>query len=261
MIYIIQKERLNLIMSKLELKKILSLKEIIKLTGASRDTARRDVIKLVEKNLVHRTYGGIALPESFKQLDNYLKRSSEQNHEKKQLAKAASRLIKDSQTIYLDVSTTVSFIPQYLEENKAPFTVTNSIDIADQLLRNSSCQTRILGGNLDREKRCVVGTKPLRELDDYKFDLALLSVVGLGSDGIYYAHEEDIDLKSKIRRQSGKVVFLIDTSKLNTTHNFKVFDFKEVDIVILNERLSKELEVLLKNNHVQIIYTEGEQDD
>ncbi|WP_440898049.1 DeoR/GlpR family DNA-binding transcription regulator [Amphibacillus sp. Q70] len=258
MIYIIQKERLNLIMSKLELKKSLSLKEIIELTGASRDTARRDVIKLAEKNLVQRTYGGIALPESFKQLDNYLKRSSKQNHEKKQLAESASQLIKNSQTVYLDVSTTVSFIPQYLKETETLFTVTNSIDIADQLLRNTSCRTRILGGNLDQEKRCVVGTKPLRELDDYKFDLAFLSVAGLGSDGIYYAHEEDIDLKNKIRMQSEKVIFLIDTSKLNMTHNFKVFDFTEVDIIILNGRLSKELEVLLKNNHVQIIYTEGD---
>ena len=40
-------------------------KDIVQLTGASRDTARRDTIKLADNNLVIRTYGGISLANSF----------------------------------------------------------------------------------------------------------------------------------------------------------------------------------------------------
>ncbi|MGE9790614.1 DeoR family transcriptional regulator [Enterococcus faecalis] len=40
----------------------------MQLTGASRDTARRDTIKLTDNNLVIRTYGGISLANSFNKI-------------------------------------------------------------------------------------------------------------------------------------------------------------------------------------------------
>lgn len=57
-----QQERMNRILAELETKQSLSLKDIMTITGASRDTARRDIVKLIEKNAVDRTYGGISLP-------------------------------------------------------------------------------------------------------------------------------------------------------------------------------------------------------
>ncbi|MDD9150169.1 DeoR/GlpR family DNA-binding transcription regulator [Sporolactobacillus sp. CQH2019] len=260
----IQKKRLALILSKLELEKALSLKEIIALTGVSRDTARRDIVKLFENDLVKRTYGGITLPNSFRKIDNYLERSSELNKEKQQLAAAAGKLIQDVGSIYLDVSTTVSFIPHYLKTMQAGselFAATNSIDIADQLLRDTECTVRILGGNIDREKRCVIGTRPLSELDDYKFGMAFLSAVGIDSDGVYYAFEEDIDMKKKIRLQTEILVLLIDASKINQTHKFRGYELSDIDILVTNKQLPDGLVSLLNQSRVTVVYTEeGEHD-
>ncbi|KRN98423.1 DeoR/GlpR family DNA-binding transcription regulator [Companilactobacillus kimchiensis] len=248
-----QKERLDLILKTLQERQTLSLKEIIDLTNSSRDTARRDIVKLSDNNLVERNYGGISLPDTFKKLDNYLKRSDDFVNAKKELAKRAAVFAQQATQIYLDVSTTVEFMPKFLT-NPNLFAVTNSLDIADQMLRHSACKTRILGGNLDAEKRCVVGTRPCLDLENYTFDYAFLSSVGIDQDGIYYAYEDDIDYKAKIRKQSKKLVLLLDNSKVNVKHNFKVLNLNQIDYIITNDQLPQKLMNKLLKSKTQMIY-------
>lgn len=248
-----QKERLDLILKTLQKRQSLSLKEIIELTQSSRDTARRDVVKLTESNLVERNYGGISLPNTFKKLDNYLERSDDFVNDKKALAKSAATFANQATQIYLDVSTTVEFMPRYLT-NSNLFAVTNSLDIADQLMRNAPCKSRILGGNLDAEKRCVTGTKPCLDLENYTFDYAFLSSVGIDENGIYYAYDDDIDYKTKIRQQAKKLVLLLDSSKVNVKHNFRVLDLNQIDYIITNDKLPQNLENRLLKSKTQMIY-------
>ncbi|WP_237163224.1 DeoR/GlpR family DNA-binding transcription regulator [Paenibacillus sp. BIHB 4019] len=211
-------------------------------------------MKLTENNLVKRTYGGVSLPDRFNRLDNYLERAEDLITEKKQLAIAASKLITSDKMVYLDVSTTVSFIPQCIKSQDNNFFITNSLDIADQLLQHTDSKTRILGGNLDKEKRCVIGTKVLSELSNYNFDISFLSIAGIDADGIYYAYEEDIELKRMIKKQTGLLVLLVDETKINVSHNFKVFNMEDIDIIITNKILPVELSNLLDNHRVMIIY-------
>lgn len=253
MVIFMQKERLDLILKTLQKRQSLSLKEIIELTQSSRDTARRDVVKLTESNLVERNYGGISLPNTFKKLDNYLQRSDDFVNAKKALAKSAATFANQATQIYLDVSTTVEFMPRYLT-NPNLFAVTNSLDIADQLMRNAACKSRILGGNLDAEKRCVTGTKPCLDLENYTFDYAFLSSVGIDENGIYYAYDDDIDYKAKIRQQAKKLVLLLDSSKVNVKHNFRVLDLNQIDYIITNDKLPQNLENRLLKSKTQMIY-------
>lgn len=248
-----QKERLELIMKTLQEKQTLSLKEIIDLTNTSRDTARRDIVKLTDSDLVERNYGGISLPNTFKKLDNYLKRNDQHIADKKDLAKKAAVFANQANQIYLDVSTTVSFMSRYITK-KDLFAVTNSLDIADQMIRHAPCKSRILGGTLDSEKRCVVGTKPCLDMENYLFDYAFLSCVGIDEQGIYYAYEDDIDYKAKIRKQAKKIVLLLDRSKVNVQHNFKVLNLNQIDYIITNEELPQKLENKLIKSKTQMIY-------
>ncbi|RSU12995.1 alkaline phosphatase [Vagococcus acidifermentans] len=242
-----------MILSTLKKEKSLSLKKIMSLTNVSRDTARRDIVTLTENNLVRRTYGGIAQLDSFKELDSFLTRSSHKSREKFLLAKEASKLIAEDDLVYLDVSTTVSLVPQNLPEHLNNLIVTNSIDIANQLLTYSNCHCRLLGGNLDKKKRCVVGTKPLRELDDYLIDLAVIGVVGIDEKGVYYAYEEDIEMKRKIRLQSKKIALLVDSTKIGEAHKFRVFNFDEIDAILVTAELPGSLLRRMKEHHVEII--------
>jgi Transcriptional regulators of sugar metabolism len=122
------------------------------------------------------------------------------------------------------------------------------------LLRHASGKSRILGGNLDAEKRCVVGTKPCLDIENYTFDYAFLSAVGIDETGVYYAYEDDLDYKAKIRQQTKKVVLLLDSRKIGRKHNFKGFNLEQIDYIIVNKLLPKNLEKQILKANTKIIY-------
>ncbi len=249
-----QHSRLLLIMDNLEKEKSLTLHDIMEITGASRDTVRRDTIKLADNNLVTRTYGGISLPNTFNKIGGYLERTDQELLVKKNIAQEAEKLVKKKQSIYLDVSTTVSLLPQYISSNKAlNLAVTNSIDIADQFLKSSSITPTLLGGTLDRESRSVTGGYPIWELTKYKFDVSFLSCAGIDSQGIYYAHHEDIAMKQAIRESTNKLVVLCDYTKINLKHNYLIYTFDEIDYLITNKKIPEKLGAKIGND--KIIYT------
>lgn len=240
-------------MERLEKEKSLTLQDIMQLTGVSRDTARRDTIKLTDSNLVIRTYGGISLANSFNKIDGYLGRTDQELQVKKQIAKEASKLLLEKQTVYLDVSTTISLLPQYLANRNINLAVTNSIDIADQFLKTTSIPTTILGGTLNRESRSVTGGYPIWELTKYRFDSSFLSCAGINNQGIYYAHKEDIAMKQAVREKSNKVVLLCDHTKINLSHNYLVYSFEEIDYLITDKKIPEELVVRIGKS--KILYT------
>jgi len=240
-------------MEELKKKKSLSLRDIIELTNSSRDTARRDTIKLSDNNLVVRNYGGISLVNSFNKIDGYLDRTNNMTQIKKELAKKAVSLINQKKLIYFDVSTTISAIPQFLPAKKELHSVTNSIDIADQLLRNTNYKTTMLGGALDGETRSVAGGSPLLELSKYQIDIAFLSCAGIDEKGIYYAHEEDIAMKTKIKEQSKLLVIICDHTKVELSHNFPVYSFDDIDFFITDRKLPTALSE--KVDPTKILYT------
>lgn len=242
-----------IIMERLEKEKSLTLQDIMQLTGVSRDTARRDTIKLTDSNLVIRTYGGISLANSFNKIDGYLGRTDQELQVKKQIAKEASKLVLEKQTVYLDVSTTISLLPQYLANRNINLAVTNSIDIADQFLKTTSIPTTILGGTLNKESRSVTGGYPIWELTKYRFDISFLSCAGINNQGIYYAHEEDIAMKQAIRENSNKLVLLCDHTKINLAHNYLIYPFEEIDYLITDKKIPEELAVKIGKS--KIIYT------
>ncbi len=249
----LQKERLELILEELKKRGTLSLKEIVLLTDSSRDTARRDILRLAQSDIVDRTYGGISLPNTFNRLDEYLIREEDADAEKEVLAKTASQLIGDDSYVYLDISTTISHIPRNMKASKNVTVITNSLDIADQLIRNTKCKTKLLGGTLNPITRSVVGNKPMLEMDAYNFDYAFISAAGIDASGIYYAYDEDIAFKRKIRNQTKSLVLLLDSSKIGLRHNYKCLNFEDIDVLVVEGRLPKEVERIVAANNVSII--------
>lgn len=63
-----QEERMQLIMDHLANSGRISIEEICSIFEVSRDTARRDLIKLEDQDLIVRTRGGALLPSPFRNL-------------------------------------------------------------------------------------------------------------------------------------------------------------------------------------------------
>ena len=74
--------------------------EIMDQFHISRDTARRDIVRLVSENLAARTHGGITLNDVH-QIGNYQTRKQKNEEIKNEIGKTAVSLIENNKVIFL----------------------------------------------------------------------------------------------------------------------------------------------------------------
>ena len=97
-----QEERIYKILEILKTKKTMTNQEIMDQFHISRDTARRDIVRLVSENLAVRTHGGITLNDVH-QIGNYQTRKQENEEIKNEIGKTAVSLIENNKVIFLSI--------------------------------------------------------------------------------------------------------------------------------------------------------------
>ncbi|KJB88069.1 hypothetical protein AZ66_09375 [Paenibacillus sp. E194] len=247
-----QEERLLRILTHLEEQDTMTVGEICAMFGISRDTARRDIVKLTESGAVTRTHGGITLPRLEQKIEAYAARLHNEPDGKMRIGRHAAKLVLDHDMVFLDVSTTVQCIIPHLKPAHAT-AVTHSIDNACMLADQATIQTHLLGGIVQPKTRHLSGYSTLDKLRDFQFDKAFLGAAGISEAGIYYHYEEDIYMKREIVSRSRQTIVLADCTKLGHTHYYRGLSLSDIDILITNQPLSPELANAMKANHVQVI--------
>src|SRR5690625_854301 len=114
-LFLYQDERLVYIMEFLRKHKRISVEQICSLFQVSRDTARRDIVKLEKEKSIIRTRGGAILPAVHHVVENYSRRLKIVSEEKKIIGRKASSLIHPDDRIILDTSTTVQSCAEQID--------------------------------------------------------------------------------------------------------------------------------------------------
>ena len=247
-----QDERLIRILDYLELHKTMNIKQMCQEFNISRDTARRDIVKLSQHKAVVRTYGGVSLSSFHKKIDNYQERSQSEIEMKKLIGEKAANLIADNEMIYLDVSTTVNFIAQSLH-SKPVTIVTNSIDTAYVSAQTKDTTVHLLGGTLNKSSRHLTGYSTIEKLQDYHFNKVFIGAAGVTESGLFYLFEEDIHFKRELIKHTDQVILLADLSKYNQRQNFRALPLESIDTFITNEAPPDDLYKIMKECGVEVI--------
>lgn len=247
-----QEERLIHIFNYLKSHKTMNIKQMCETFNISRDTARRDIVKLSKHKAVVRTYGGISLASFHKKIDNYQERLQTEFEMKALIGKKAANMIDDNEMIYLDVSTTVNFIAQTLP-SKPVTIVTNSIDTAYMLAQSEHSKIELLGGTLNKSSRHLTGYSTVDKLRDYHFNKVFIGAAGITENGLYYAFEDDIHFKRELIKHADQVILLADHSKYNQRQNYRALTLESIDTFITNEAPPNDLYKVMKECGVEIL--------
>ena len=202
-----QEERLLKILAYLKVHQSMSVADICTHFQVSRDTARRDIVRLVQEGVVVRTHGGVALPELQKELSSYQDRMIEESDSKQRIGREGAMLIRDQETVYMDVSTTVQFVAQHVEA-KGITVVTHSIDNVGILSRRDDLSIYLLGGYLHTQNRLLYGPSVIDKISEIRADKAFIGTTSIQLDGLYYPYEEDVRVKKEMAKQSDQVNFV-----------------------------------------------------
>lgn len=256
MFNLFQEERLALILEYLKKNNRISVEQICTLFHVSRDTARRDLVKLEEDKTIVRTRGGAILPTIHHEIKDYTKRLHIVSEEKRTIGQIAASLITSGDRVILDASTTVQSCAEQLRPIDCTI-ITNSINLAEVLSSNPSVTIQLLGGTLHKEHRFLYGSSVVEKLSEYIADKAFIGVVGVSEHGLTIAHEEDGMVKRKMIKQAKQVIVLADHTKLGKTEFFRFANLDEIDLLITDRIPQQEFLDLLKEHKVELLTTDN----
>lgn len=233
-------KRHEIILSLLNKKNFVSLKEILKATNSSESTIRRDLKSLEIENKLKRVHGGAKSLSRNSIEASYNEKSSLNIDEKKSIALLASTLIEDGDCIYLDGGTTTYSLIEFLSTKKDILVVTNGIHHINALLDNN-IKCFMVGGNLKQSTRVVLGSEAINFLNKFRFDKAFLGTNGAHCElGFTTPDIEEASIKEAAIKLSKESFILCDSTKINAVSFVKFADINQCTLISTsNEKINK----------------------
>jgi len=247
-------ERLNKIKKIIQENKSISIESLVSKLKVSKDTVRRDLIRLEQLNVVKRTHGGAVINNRDALIFDYNQRSEIQNPVKERIAIKAAELIKDNSSVIFDSSTTVETVILHLSD-KNIMAITNSLTNANRLAKNKKCDIKILPGNLHKEQMFLYGSETIQKIEMYHVDYVLLGVFAISDKGLFIHTEEEGLVKRQMVMQGTTVIAVADHTKINTTGFFKVCDLSWINYLVTDELPEGSFMQSLRENNVELILT------
>lgn len=254
-----QEERLQGIMQYLHEHPRIHIETICELFDVSRDTARRDMIKLEEQGSILRTRGGAILPTLSAKVANYGERLHNEatTAAKKTIGRYAASLLHDGDYLLLNASTTVLGFAESIR-TQGHVVVTNSIDIAGSLTQKEKVSVHLLGGQLHPEHRYIYGARALEMLSDYHVHKLFLGTCGITQEGLMNPYEEEAFIVKEMLRRADQIIVLADHTKFGKRQFHRIAGLDRIDMLITDQEPDTALKEALLSHQVDIRIAKGD---
>ena len=253
-----QEQRLTLIKKYLSSHNSITLEEICESLSVSKDTARRDLVKLEERGEIIRIKGGATLPSANRNLIDYKERKATAGKER--IAQSAALLIHDDHDLLMDASSTGALVAKFMGD-KHVNVITNSIDIVDLLGEYTDIQTFLLPGKFNRKNRNLTGPRTIETLNDYKVDQLFFGACGISAEGVTSPDEDEAFLKKKMISCARQVILLADRSKFEKEFLHRVCDITDIDVIVTDKYPDEAVKEKIKENNIHLIVAEDEESE
>ena len=225
------------ILDELEKKEIVYLEQFIEImTEASESTIRRDLRILAQEGKIVLLHGGgIRLKKSSKEVSVISKKFMNVKAKEK-IAKYASSLIQNGDTIYLDSGTTTELMLKYLK-NKDITIITTNTQVINQL-EDTRFECIFVGGEITKSLSSTVGPLTDRILSEFHFNKAFIGANGCTQhNGISTYDLREASKKRIVAENSDICYVLLDSSKIGINGICRVFKINEIKVI--TEKRSK----------------------
>ncbi|MEH0835041.1 DeoR/GlpR family DNA-binding transcription regulator [Pectobacterium cacticida] len=250
----LEETRLHRIQALLSTLNRVSTEKIIQHLGVSRETVRRDILKLEAAGVLRRVHGGIVATTLAPEPPLSI-RSAVREKEKQAIAQVAVQQLKAGQTLFIDAGSTTALLADELLSMPGMTVITNSLTVAQKLSATESMTQHsviLLGGYMGATAQATSGDITLNELARYRADVALLSPVGIdaASGATSFAHHEAAIARSMVQYARTRII-LADHSKIGVTSRVVYATVQEIDMVITDALSTEKAALSLLQAHCQ----------
>lgn len=240
-------ERLLKIINLIEKDGTVSTSKLVKILKVSEATVRRDLDYLEKENKIKRVHGGAILNKIAEEEISIDMKEDLELEAKREIAKLASRYVNDGDSIYLDAGTTTHELIEYIKDKKVKI-VTNGLMHIEKLMKYN-IETCLVGGNLKRKTKAIIGARAIEDLDDFSFDKAFIGVNGINEFNGYTTHDmEEALLKRKAIKKANKTYVLADSTKFDISYFSNIAKLEEAIIITnkkdINEKIKKKTKII-----------------
>lgn len=213
--------------------------------GVTTETIRKDLILLERQGLIRRGKGRAEFINELNE-QNFSDKSREHVAEKRAIAAAATALIPEHVTVFLDAGSTVYELARQLIVRRDLTVVTNFMPAAS-LLSANGLKVILIGGEIRPASGGATGPLATGAIRQIHADLAVLSTSGFqDAAGPCVENFSDASVKRTMLEQARSAMVLADSSKARWRAMVNVAAWQEVDTVISDTALPDGLAGLLR---------------
>ncbi|WP_286813733.1 MULTISPECIES: DeoR/GlpR family DNA-binding transcription regulator [Maribacter] len=232
-------QRYEIILDKLQREKhveVLSLSQDLEVSAV---TIRKDLKALENKGMLFRTHGGASLKKLYINDRPLTEKEKIHIEEKTEIAKAASNLIVENDSIIIASGTTVQALASAIVPLGRLTVITSSIKVVQELMRFDNVDILQLGGYIRNSSLSVIGNYATKILENISCSKLFLGVDGIDVEhGFTTTSLEEAHLNKSMMAAAQKTIVLADSSKFGQKSFAKICEVYDVDEIITDSDLS-----------------------
>jgi DeoR family transcriptional regulator of aga operon len=237
-----------------------SIEDLTGIFGTSAASIRRDLVRLEEQGLVHRTHGGAMLAgqavyEPFRFDSSFRVREERFVQQKQRIAEAAAALIGENETIGFTAGTTTTQVALQLRNRTGLRIVTNAVNIGMELSASTGNDVLLTGGCLRWPGAfSLIGPTATESLNVVVMDRLFLGVCGVDvKHGATTIESEEAAVFRAMVRHARQTIVVADSSKIGMVSPAIISPVADIDLLITDEGITNDVMEAFVKNGVKVI--------
>lgn len=221
----------------------------------SESTVRRDLDYLEETGVAKRTHGGVVYTGPSPKLAHFDQRQALQLDKKRAIARAASQLIEDNDTVLLDGGSTTYELARHLVGRPLQV-VTNSLPVANLFTASDSADLVFVGGYVHTRTGVSFGQYANQMLAELTARRAVISVAGITSRGYFNSHLLLVETERAMMQAVDEVIVVADSTKFGRTSLALLGALDAVDVLVVDQGIEPRWREEVERAGVRLVVAE-----
>ncbi len=237
-----------------------SVDQLAVLLGASAASVRRDLTRLEQHGLVHRTHGGAKLAgqtqyEPFRFDSSFQEREGRFTEEKRRIGLAAAELIREHETVGFTAGTTTTQVARCIRHRSGIHIITNAVNIGMELSNQAALNVTLTGGTMRWAGAfSLTGPAAMETLNGVFLDKAFIGACGVDMlRGATTIEPDEAAVFRSMARQAKQVIVVADSSKIAMVSPALICAVTDIDILITDSGIAPDALAGFKANGVQVL--------
>ncbi len=217
------------------------------------ETIRRNIKSLEAGGHVRKVHGGVHLTD-IKNEQTFQQRMGENPDAKRRIAARVADMIKDGDSLFLDIGSTTAYIAMALQNHKNLFVVTNSLSVAHTLATRNSNRIFLAGGELRAHDGGAFGVEAADFVRRFNVQYAVFSVAGItGENGFMLFDVEEAEFSRCVVGCAQSCIIAADSDKFNRRSPVALDDPAAFDILVTDKEPGSSIGQMLKSSNIDLI--------